>query len=87
MCVGSPTAGTWSSSQWRPDDEFETDTLQRSPRQNDGRVCRFVVGRHLAAVRRHLYTNGSNEARGVNAHPHDVHAAPAPPRHARGAAP
>ena len=25
MCVGSPTAGTWSSSQWRPDDEFETD--------------------------------------------------------------
>ena len=27
MCVGSPTAGTWSSSQWRPDDEFETDTL------------------------------------------------------------
>src|ERR1700730_5421421 len=25
MCVGSPTAGTWSSSQWRPDYEFETD--------------------------------------------------------------
>ena len=25
MCVGSPIAGTWSSSQWRPDDEFETD--------------------------------------------------------------
>ena len=25
MCVGSPTAGTWSSSQRRPDDEFETD--------------------------------------------------------------
>ena len=25
MCVGSPTAGTWSSSQWRPDNEFETD--------------------------------------------------------------
>ncbi len=25
MCVGSPTAGTWSSFQWRPDNEFETD--------------------------------------------------------------
>ena len=24
MCVGSPTAGTWSSSRWRPDNEFET---------------------------------------------------------------
>ena len=27
MCVGFPTAGTWSSSPWRPDDEFETDTM------------------------------------------------------------
>ena len=27
MSVGSPTAGTWSSSQWRPDNEFETDRL------------------------------------------------------------
>ena len=26
MCVGSPTAGVWSSFQRRPDDEFETDT-------------------------------------------------------------
>ena len=25
MSVGFPTAGTWSSSQWRPDNEFETD--------------------------------------------------------------
>ena len=24
MCVGSPTAGAWSSFQRRPDDEFET---------------------------------------------------------------
>ena len=24
MSVRSPTAGTWSSSQWRPDNEFET---------------------------------------------------------------
>ena len=29
MCVGSPTAGAWSSFQRRPDDEFETDTLNR----------------------------------------------------------
>ena len=28
MSVGSPTAGTWSSSQWRPDNEFETDRLR-----------------------------------------------------------
>ena len=27
------TAGTWSSSQWRPDNEFETDT--RSPKRLD----------------------------------------------------
>ena len=27
MSVGSPTAGTWSSSQWQPDNEFETDTI------------------------------------------------------------
>ena len=27
MCVGSPTAGTWSSSRWRPDNEFETHRL------------------------------------------------------------
>ena len=25
MSVRSPTAGPWSSSQWRPDNEFETD--------------------------------------------------------------
>ena len=25
MSVGFPTAGAWSSSQWRPDNEFETD--------------------------------------------------------------
>ena len=27
MSVRSPTAGTWSSSQWRPDNEFETHTV------------------------------------------------------------
>jgi hypothetical protein len=27
MYVGSPTAGTSSSSQWRPDNEFETDRV------------------------------------------------------------
>ena len=29
MCVGSPTAGAWSSFQRRPDDEFETDRCGR----------------------------------------------------------
>ena len=28
MCVGSPTAGAWSSFQRRPDDEFETDSMK-----------------------------------------------------------
>ena len=37
MSVGSPTAGTWSSSQWRPDNEFETD-----------RVLCDAIGRVLA---------------------------------------
>ena len=36
MSVGSPTAGTWSSSQWRPDNEFETDT--RRLRRRRGRL-------------------------------------------------
>ena len=36
MCVGSPTAGTWSSSQWRPDDEFETDTLGAGLGEDEG---------------------------------------------------
>ena len=30
MSVGSPTAGTWSSSQWRPDNEFETDRFSEA---------------------------------------------------------
>ena len=30
MSVGSPTAGTWSSSQWRLDNEFETDRFGSS---------------------------------------------------------
>ena len=40
MSVRSPTAGTWSSSQWRPDNEFETYTLTASfedfPATHDG---------------------------------------------------
>ena len=36
MSIGSPTAGTWSSSQWRPDNEFETD--RRTERDQAGRV-------------------------------------------------
>ena len=31
MCVGSPTAGAWSSFQRRPDDEFETDSSRCRP--------------------------------------------------------
>ena len=46
MCVGSPTAGAWSSFQRRPDDEFETDSwhelVTRADRQ--ARVTLSVVG-------------------------------------------
>ncbi len=28
MCVGPLTAGVWSSSQWRPDDEFKLRALE-----------------------------------------------------------
>ena len=33
MSVGSPTCRTWSSSQWRPDNEFETDRLRAAVRK------------------------------------------------------
>ena len=36
MCVGSPTAGAWSSFQRRPDDEFETDTSFAESKQRYG---------------------------------------------------
>ena len=44
MSVGSPTAGTWSSSQWRPDNEFETDRMACC--QHDYRV-RFLTAAEL----------------------------------------
>ena len=40
MSVRSPTAGTWSSSQWRPDNEFETD---RSMATRSGTLARIKV--------------------------------------------
>ena len=52
MSVGSPTAGTWSSSQWRPDNEFETDTTfelgvdaQRRERPVQGGTDHGALGR------------------------------------------
>ena len=44
MSVGSPTAGTWSSSQWRPDNEFETDRRQRPLLLLRHRLDRLVPG-------------------------------------------
>ena len=35
----SPTAGTWSSSQWRPDNEFETDRRSGALRVNVRDPC------------------------------------------------
>ena len=60
MCVGSPTAGAWSSFQRRPDDEFETDSwLDTVPgfpdrlRENPPRQGFFEHPEYLA-VRVHL---------------------------------
>ena len=36
MSVRSPTAGTWSSSQWRPDNEFETDRCAATVQHRSG---------------------------------------------------
>ena len=38
MSVGSPTAGTWSSSQWRLDNEFETDRREHRPNSRSVQV-------------------------------------------------
>ena len=38
MSVRSPTAGTWSSSQWRPDNEFETHRFHK------GKLCNYAGG-------------------------------------------
>ena len=48
MCVGSPTAGAWSSFQRRPDDEFETDRWNRTLKEQaiHGRIFQ-----NLEAVR------------------------------------
>ena len=68
MSVGSPTAGTWSSSQWWPDNEFETDRLyattplvgvdvHRGP-VNGADLCRmFNAAIHGQGTRRHLSTD------------------------------
>ena len=40
MSVGSPTAGTWFSSQWRPDNEFETDRVLQARAPDD--QCRLA---------------------------------------------
>ena len=45
MSVGSPTAGTGFSSQWRPDNEFETDRLYKTEV-----IRRRGPWRHLEAV-------------------------------------
>jgi hypothetical protein len=42
MCAGSPTAGTWSSSRWRPDNEFETDRPSTYP-SNPGTPTTLTV--------------------------------------------
>ena len=51
MCVGSPTAGTSSSSQSRPDNEFETDRCQSFRRSFEHRG---IVGPDPIGVLAHL---------------------------------
>src|SRR3984893_16840126 len=59
MCAGSLTAATWSSSQWRADDEFETDTLARG--RNATAIWQDPIDDHgfparYASVRRFVLT-------------------------------
>ena len=48
MCVGSPTAGAWSSFQQRPDDEFETDRLLLRGLDEPADILGHQVDQHLA---------------------------------------
>jgi len=57
MCVGSPTAGTWSSSRWRPDDEFETDRLARADTHGCQRCG--LLGEPIVSVRGHFASRAS----------------------------
>ena len=50
MSVRSPTAGTWSISQWRTDNEFETDRRHGARDSGAGRV-RPPAGRRLCVLR------------------------------------
>ena len=52
MCVGSPTAGAWSSFQRRPDDEFETD------RKSAIHIARHYAGRPRNFVGQHFWARG-----------------------------
>ncbi len=65
MCVGSPIAGTWSSSQWRLDNEFETDT------RLDRTVAIKVLPEHVAA-NSELKQRFEREAKTISSlnHPH-----------------
>ena len=45
MSVGSPTAGTWSSSQWRPDNEFETHSGEQI--EGGGRIIPRRLGQRV----------------------------------------
>ena len=68
MCVGSPTAGAWSSFQRRPDDEFETDRAPRIATAN--RVVplsaqmiglRFTAAAEAAGIERRLTAHSGME--------------------------
>ena len=48
MCVGSPTAGAWSSFQRRPDDEFETDRFAGPGRYSKGEDGSPVIALRIA---------------------------------------
>ena len=52
MCVGSPTAGTSSSSQSRPDNEFETDSITEVLSAPHAPWQRAYVERVIGSIRR-----------------------------------
>ena len=68
MCVGSPIAGTWSSSQWRLDNEFETDT----PPKLDHLVLAFLLSQRGHVQTDHVLRGRSQPPPGRRARDADI---------------
>ena len=62
MSVRSPTAGTWFSSQWRPDNEFETDRRHAVRQRRMAMPLRWKTSGLLGSRRANAATNRQSAA-------------------------